>query len=245
MRVVKAVVAYDGTSFRGWQVQANGVTVQAVLEKALHKIHGRPIKVTAASRTDSGVHAEGQVVSFSSDSRLTDAKLQTALNFNLPATVVVASLASLGSKAFHARFDAKGKLYRYRVYTGRSKPLFDRDRVLWLPHRLDVAAMRRAARLLTGRHDFTAFSTPDGRRGSKVRNLRSIVLRKAGPYLDIEVRADGFLYNMVRVIVGTLLHVGFGKLKPADVRRIFASKDRRRAGPTADPKGLSLIKVYY
>ena len=244
MRLVKAVLAYDGTPFKGWQVQPNGTTVQAVLEKALHKIHGRPVKVTAASRTDSGVHALGQVVHFTTDSRLSDVKLQSALNFNLPATVVASSVASL-DKNFHARFDAKGKLYRYRIHTGRARPLFDRGHVVWLPHRLDVAAMRRGAKHLGGRHDFTAFSTPDARKGSKVRHLRSLVLKRDGHYLDIEVRADSFLYNMVRVIVGTLLYVGFGKLKPADVPRILASKDRQKAGPTADPKGLSLVKVYY
>lgn len=244
MRVVKAVIAYDGSSFRGWQVQPNGLTVQAVFEKALHKIHGHKVPVTAASRTDSGVHAEGQVVHFATDSALADLRLQNALNFNLPDTVVVSSLRSMRAP-FHARFDAKGKLYRYRVYASRAKPLFDRTRVLWLPHRLDIPAMRRAAKRFVGTHDFTAFSTPDERRGSKVRTLKRVSVLKHGPYIDIEVRGDGFLYNMVRVITGTLLHVGFGKFKPSDVPRILASKDRKRAGPTADPKGLSLVKVYY
>lgn len=244
MRLVKAVVAYDGTAFSGWQIQKTGATVQGVIHKALHQIHGRPVRTVAASRTDTGVHAEGQVIHFESESRLTDAKLKRALNYHLPPAVAVRSLVSLKSK-FHARYGAKAKLYRYVIYTGRTKPVFERPHVWWLPHRLDAAAMRRAARHLTGRHDFTSFSTPGEEEKNRVRTIFRLSVLKKGQSIVIEAKADGFLYNMVRIIVGTLVQAGNGKIRPEDIPAMLAAKDRRKAGPTAAPQGLRLIKVYY
>jgi tRNA pseudouridine38-40 synthase len=177
MRLVKAVLAYDGTAFRGWQSQTNAPSVQASVHKALQQIHGRAVKTVAASRTDGGVHAEGQVIHFETDSYLTDAKLRIAMNYNLPPSVAIRSLRTV-KPPFHARYGAKGKLYRYVIYTARTKPVFERPHVWWLESRLDVAAMRRAARTFVGRHDFTSFSVPSPEDKSKVRSIRSIRLRK-------------------------------------------------------------------
>jgi tRNA pseudouridine38-40 synthase len=244
MRLVKAVLAYEGSGFSGWQVQPRAPTVQAAVEKALERIHGHPVRVTAASRTDSGVHARGQVVHFQSDSGLSDRELGKALDYNLPGSVAVVGLRT--SRApFHARFQARSKLYRYRIFNSRRKPLFTEPDVAWFPRPLDAGRMRRAARHLVGTHDFTAFSSPNGARVRPVRTVESLTVRRAGEEVRIEVKADGFLYNMARIIVGTLLAAGTGKIRPADCGRILRSRDRRLAGPTADPKGLALVKVYY
>jgi len=244
MRLVKAILAYDGTAFRGWQVQLNAPSVQGAVHKALQQIHGRPVKTAAASRTDGGVHAEGQTIHFQTDSKLSDAKLRIAINYNLPPSIAVRSLRSV-KPSFHARYGAKSKLYRYAIYTGRTKPVFERPHVLWLPFRLNVAAMRQAAKFLIGTHDFTSYSTPSKDDKTRVRTVTSIRILKTSDRLNLEVTGPGFLHNMVRIIVGTLIHVGFGKLKPLDVQRILDAKDRRLAGPTAAAQGLTLVRVRY
>lgn len=244
MRLIRALLAYDGTAFRGWQSQPNAPSVQAAVHKALHQIHGHAVKTTAASRTDGGVHAEGQVIHFESDSYLTDAKLRIAINFNVPSSVAVRSLKTV-KPPFHARYGAKGKLYRYVIYTGKTKPIFERPHVWWLPSPLDVAAMRRGAKFLVGKHDFTSFSVPSPDDKSKVRTITSIRIRREKDRLVLEVKGGGFLHNMVRIIVGTLVHAGFGKLQSVDVKRILEAKDRKAAGPTAPAQGLTLVRVYY
>ena len=190
MRLVKAVLAYDGTHFKGWQVQKNAGTVQNALNRALEQIHGHPVKTVAASRTDGGVHAEGQVVHFVSDSKLSDLKLRIAINYNLPETVAVRSLKTLKGE-FHARFDARQKLYRYVIYTARTKPVFERAHVWWLAHKLDVPAMRRAAAHLVGKHDFTSFTAPGRDDRSKVRTVKRLsVVRKGDWITDVTYEVE-------------------------------------------------------
>lgn len=244
MRLIKAVLAYNGSFFHGWQVQKSSPTVQAAVEKALAKIHGRAVKVCAASRTDSGVHAQGQVIHFHSDARLSDRELRKALDHHLPPAISVLSLRT-PDRPFHARFDAKGKLYRYTIYNGKRKPLFKGSCVSWIPYGLNIRKMRKAASVLAGKHDFTSFASPNGTSQRKVRTLQRLIVKRSGDDVIIEARGDGFLMNMLRIIVGTLVEVGRNKLHPEEMERILEARDRKAAGHTADSRGLMLVKVYY
>jgi len=242
MKNYRLVVGYDGTDFRGWQRQPRCRTVQGVLEEAVRKITQKKTVVHGAGRTDAGVHALGQVASFRGAFKLADADLFRALNAVLPADVRVFSLEEAGPE-FHARRSARSKLYRYRiVHAPQASPL-DRRYVLHWPYPLEVGAMREAARLFVRTADFTAFSSNRDR--SPVRTVTRSELRKSGPEIVYTIEAEGFLRYMVRTIVGTLLEVGRGRIRPAQVEEIFGLKDRSLAGPTAAAKGLTLVRVDY
>lgn len=244
LRTVKLVLGFDGTRYEGWQSQLNGKTLQEVFEKILKKIFGAATPVTGSSRTDSGVHAKGFVAHFKTHSKLGDKDIQKALNFYLPKDVVVFSVKTVHS-AFHARFDAKSKIYQYEIWNGPTRPLFEAPYVLFYPQRLDLKAMKRAAALFKGKHDFSAFCTLESADKNAVRTIKRISVLKDKELIRILIEADGFLRYMVRVIVGTLLEVGRGKIKPETVRAALKSKDRKLAGPTAKARGLTLINVRY
>jgi len=235
---------YDGTSFYGWQLQAEGRTVQGALEEALHRATGQAVRVTGASRTDSGVHAEGQVAHFDTESRLSAGEFLAALNYWLPNDVSVLDCRE-ASMSFNARYSASSKLYRYRLLLGPvRRPLRDRFVVrVWQP--LDLEAMRACSAMLLGPHDFASFATEHGDGESGVRNVLRSELVEAADELRYFVEANGFLYNMVRAIVGTLLMVGRNSLAPADFAAILGSRDRKAAGPTAPARGLTLVRVNY
>jgi len=244
-RVLKAVLAYEGTRFNGWQVQNKGQrTVQAEMERAVEKVTGRHVRVTGASRTDAGVHAEAQVAHFECRSKLPAPVLKRALNHYLPREIAVRSLKDV-CKVFHARYGAKGKLYRYRIYASAEKPVFETALRSWVTYPLDLAKMRRAAKCLIGRHDFSAFCTSANAPANPVRTLRWLSLKREGGEIRIEARANSFLNHMVRIIVGTLVDVGCGRIRPDRMKAILESKDRRRAGRTAEARGLTLVKVNY
>lgn len=231
VRNLKLLIAYDGTGFAGWQTQKNGRTVQETLEQALRQLIGKRVPVTGAGRTDSGVHAEGQVAHAKVTSRLSLPEIRKALNAILPRDVVVRSV-EIAPLKFHARYSAKSKWYRYQIWNDPVRPLSGRERVYHLAERLDLAAMRRAAKPLTGRRDFKKFCSS----GSKpvrttVRTLR-LEIRKKGPLITLDFRANGFLYHMARRIAGFLIEIGKGKPAPA-------------IPPTAPAKGLCLIEVRY
>jgi tRNA pseudouridine38-40 synthase len=244
LRNVRALIAYDGSKFFGWQRQEGFDSVQEAIEDALAVLVGDRVVVQGAGRTDTGVHALGQVAHFHVDTRLDDDRLRHALNHHLRAGVVIRRLETCRPD-FHARFDARGKRYLYRVATARFRPPFGRDYAHWVRDPLDLAALRAAARELVGTHDFRAFATSGSPRASTVRRIASIHVLARREAFGIVVQGDGFLYNMVRTIAGTLIDVGRGKLAPRDVGAILRSRDRREAGPTAPACGLVLLSVLY
>ncbi|MBI3314865.1 MAG: tRNA pseudouridine(38-40) synthase TruA [Candidatus Omnitrophica bacterium] len=259
MRNFKLILEYDGSAFRGWQVQGRGVnprwghaplrgerTVQGELEKTLAKVFKQDIFVLASGRTDSGVHAGAQVASFKAETRMTPAQIQKALNASLPPDMAVLEAKNVGVH-FHARYSAKRKTYRYTVLNRDHRSAFWRDRAYFYPHQLDLPAMRRAAKHLVGEHDFKSFEAHDPLRAQRdtVRTVKALTVIREGDFIHIEVTANGFLYKMVRNMVGTLLAVGRGRMKPAQVRALLKAKNRQVAPETAPAHGLCLMSVIY
>lgn len=235
---------YDGTAYAGWQRQLNGPSVQQELERALHKLTGEAVGVTGASRTDAGVHALGQRAHFDTASRIPDDKWPFALNTLLPHDIRVVDSQPVGG-AFHARFDARGKTYVYRFYNRRQPSALLRHYTAHAPLPLREDAMERAARHLLGLHDFAAFQAAGGTAKTTIRQIDQAVLRREGEEIRLTVHGDAFLYNMVRIIAGTLLSIGVGKLPEDAFLRAFDTGDRLQLGPTAPAQGLCLVQVDY
>jgi tRNA pseudouridine38-40 synthase len=248
MPTFKLTLAYDGTEFAGWQRQPAERTVQGELEAAIERITQARSKCVASGRTDAGVHALGQVVSFQSETRLTAAVLNKALNAELPEDMLVCEVAE-APPGFHALRDAVRKRYRYVIQDGRLPDLFDRKYVWHVYQRLEEAAMKQAAEALVGTHDFASYETAGSPRLTTIRTLFDLsVERRAADLTDrvvIEVEADGFLYNMVRNIAGTLVAVGKGKESVAWPADVLELRDRTAAGMTAPARGLFLVGVEY
>jgi tRNA pseudouridine38-40 synthase len=244
MRNVRMLVTYDGSRFFGWQRQDGFDSVQQALEEGLAALVGDRVVVHGSGRTDTGVHALGQVASCHLQTRLDDDRLRHALNHHVPPGIVVRRLETCPDD-FHARFDARGKRYVYLTATTRFRPPLGRSYSHWIAEPLDLPAMRAAARTLLGRHDFSAFASSGSPRKSNVRTLQSLHILARRERFALVAQADGFLYNMVRTLVGTLIEVGRGKLSPLDVERILAERRRSAAGPTAPPEGLYLLSVLY
>ncbi len=245
MPVVKLIVAYDGTRYVGWQVQPNGRSVQAEVERALEALHKAPRRVTAAGRTDAGVHARAQVVSFPEERPLPLVAYVKGMNALLPEDVAVRA-ASLEPDGFDARRSARGKRYRYVLENAATREPLSRLQAWQLFGPLDVAAMREAARPLVGRHDFASFQAADCACDHAVREVRRLdVLGEAGGRIEIVVEATAFVKHMVRNLVGTLVEVGQGKRAPESMPALLAAADRTKAGRTAPPQGLSLEEVFY
>jgi tRNA pseudouridine38-40 synthase len=247
MRYVKLTIAYDGTAYAGWQIQPGEPTIQGVLEHALERIVGRRNRITASGRTDAGVHALGQVVGFQADTTLTPRLLQRALNAQLPADVAVLEAAEVEA-GFHPIRDTLSKRYRYVIHNGAVRDVFARRYCWHISRPLDVAAMDEAAQCLLGTHDFRSFESSGAPRSDSRRTIYELTVLRADNGNDkvvIEIEADGFLYNMARAIVGSLVEVGRGAQPPAWMSKVLESQDRGRAGPTAPPEGLFLVKVKY
>jgi len=241
----RLTIAYRGTAFSGWQRQAGKRTVQEDIETALEKIWARKISLQGSGRTDSGVHALGQVASFNAPRLHAATVLQRALNANLPRDVRIVK-CRLVPPAFHARFDARGKTYRYLIWNRLVQDPFTLDTHWHVPRPLDLPAMRRAARLLLGRHDFASFtSNPGYERESTVRIMKRASVARHGPVLAFHFSADGFLYRMVRNLVGALAKVGLGKITVDDFGEILRACSRSEAPPTAPACGLCLMNVTY
>ena len=246
-RNVKLVIEYDGSAYHGWQRQANASTVQQVLEEAIAALVGHPVTLTASGRTDAGVHALAQVANFHTRSTLPADRLPHAINAALPHDVAVLRAEDVPA-AFHARYSATGKTYRYRILRRDVRPALGRSRTHWLRRKLDLAAMQQAAARCVGEHDFAAFES-ESNGGNTVRTVTrcDVAARPArgGELIAVTVSANGFLYNMVRAMVGTFIEIGSGRWPPEHIARLFAARDRALAGPTAPAKGLCLLEVEY
>ena len=241
-------LAYDGTAYCGWQIQPGKSTVQETVELALRRITGQPVRAVASGRTDAGVHALGQVVSFRCDTRLKPEVLRRALDANTPEDIFIKRIET-APESFHAIRDAVSKQYRYLIQDGSQRDLFLRAYSWDIPHALDEGRMRRAAAVLVGRHDFRSFQAAGSPRKTSVRTVSRLDVKRrhyeSSRPLAIEIEADGFLYNMVRNIVGSLVLVGQARQPPEWVAEVLAAADRRRAGPTAPAHGLALVEVRY
>jgi len=244
IRRIKLVIEYDGTNYAGWQIQPNANTIQAEIETALSKVTGERMRIHGAGRTDAGVHAWGQTAHFDTQSRVPDNGFAPALNTHLPPDIrIVKSEGVL--KDFHARFSAKGKIYSYYIHNSQVAPAIMRLTACSIKKPLNIAAMQDGAEIFLGEHDFTAFCAMGTTVEDKVRIIKSINVTADLPLVTITVQGNGFLYNMVRIMAGTLVDVGHGKLKPSDIKNILESKDRQNASATLPAHGLSLKEVVY
>lgn len=239
-RTIKLTLAYDGSAYSGWQRQAEALTVQGEVEKALHRLTGEVIGLIGAGRTDAGVHALGQVAGFRTESKLAGAEMKRALNALTPDDVQALDVREV-EPDFHARYDASGKCYQYHLWIGREEPLFFRPWVWHLGRELDREAVRDCLARLVGHHDFAAFQSTGSQVATTVRRMTRAELETDGPLWTFTLEADGFLRHMVRAVVGTVVDYP----DPERVAAILASADRSLAGRTAPAKGLFMVRVHY
>ncbi len=237
-------LSYTGTAYHGWQVQKNAVTVAEVLEKALASVVGHPVRVTGAGRTDAGVHAQVYVANFRTTSGIPAERLPLAVNTRLPDDISV-SRATVVSDGFNAIGSCLKKEYTYKIYNSRIRDPFYVNRVWFYPRRLDADIMGAAARQFVGTHDFAAVKNVGTETRTTVRTVYYFKVERHGDIIDCRVCADGFLYNMVRAMVGTCIYAAEGKLDPAEIPEILASRNRTLAGPTAPPDGLYMTNLWY
>ncbi len=244
-RNIILVIEYDGLLFNGWQTQNNAPTVQHAIEKTLEKILSHRVRISGSGRTDAGVHAKAQTANFFTDNGLSCRKMQKALNAWLPEGISVKKVSEADIN-FHSRYSAKLKHYRYIISNGRTPPALERNRVWFIPYRLETGKMKEAAKYLLGRHDFSSFGVNlKGKAGNPVKTIYSIDIKKTGSKIQIDIVGDGFLYKMVRSMVGTLVDAGRGKRKAKEIKKILSSKSRAGASPIAPPQGLYLYRVVY
>lgn len=241
---VRLIVAYDGTNYKGWQVQPNGITIEEVLNKKLTELLGEEIVVTGASRTDSGVHSLGNVAIFDTNTRMPADKISFALNQRLPEDIVVQNSCEVPAD-WHPRCQNSRKTYEYRILNRTFRMPTRRFDTYFYHHPLDVEKMQKAASYLEGEHDFKSFCAVGAQVKTTVRTIYSCEVKKDGDIITIRVAGNGFLYNMVRIIAGTLVKVGGGELSPEQIPKILAACDRSAAGPTAPAHGLTMIGIEY
>lgn len=244
MKRVKLIVAYDGTNYCGWQIQPNGVTIESVLNEHLSKLLKEDIVVTGASRTDSGVHSLGNVAIFDTNTRMPADKISFALNQKLPEDIVVQDSCEVPAD-WHPRYQKGRKTYEYRILNKTFRNPTRRLDTYFYHHRLDIEAMKVAAGYLIGEHDFKSFCAASAQVKTTVRTIYDCQVLKEDDVITIRVTGNGFLYNMVRIIAGTLIKVGAGDIKPEEIPVILEACDRGKAGPTAPAKGLTMIGIEY
>lgn len=241
----KFTISYDGTRYSGWQSQGNtDATIQGKLEAVLSKMTGTSVELTGAGRTDAGVHARAMTANAVFCTDLTTSQIRDYLNTYLPCDICVLEVHEAAPR-FHSRYHATGKTYTYTCYVGPLKPVFDRSYVYILAHAPDVKKMQEAAEFLIGEHDFRSFCGNPKFKKSTVRNVDSIQITQEGPYLRFTYHGNGFLQNMVRILTGTLLEVGYGKRSPDNMLFLLEARNRKEAGFMAPAQGLCLIKVDY
>ena len=245
MRNIKLKLEYDGTDFCGWQRQKKGRTIQQTLEAAIEKLTGEEgIEVFGSSRTDSGVHARGYIGNFHTSSKIPGERFKEAINTKLPPDIVVIESEEV-EENFHSRYMSTGKTYCYTILNRREAPVIGRNYMYHYVSDLDLDAMSDACKYFVGKHDFEAFKSQGSSVQTSVRTVTDLHIEIEGDLIKIYISADGFLYNMVRIIAGTLLRVGSGKIKPCEISEIILSKDRNRAGKCAPARGLCLEKVFF
>ncbi len=242
MKRIELIVSYDGTNYCGWQIQKNGVTVEEVLNRELSRLLKEDICVIGASRTDSGVHSRGNIAVFDTETRIPPEKICYALNERLPADIVIQESCQVRPD-FHPRKCSSRKTYEYRILNRRFQNPLDRLYSYFVYVPLDIEAMRQAAAYLVGEHDFASFCSAGSQAATTVRTLYEVTLQKEGDRITLRLCGNGFLYNMVRIIAGTLIKVGMHVYPPEHVPEILAAKDRRAAGPKAPALGLTLMKI--
>lgn len=245
MRNIRMRLQYEGTRYQGWQRQGStDNTIQGKLEALLSKMCGERVELTGSGRTDAGVHALGQVANFHTECSLSEEEMLSYINRYLPEDIAVTELCEV-SPRFHSRLNARGKHYEYRIVNSGIRDVFRRRYALEVPERLDVDAMRRAARILLGEHDFKSFTSAKKSKKSTVRRIDEIRIDQEGSLLCVSLKGNGFLHHMIRILMGTLLEVGLGKRTPESMADILAAGDRAQAGPLLPAKGLVLVEVYY
>ncbi|AQS58901.1 tRNA pseudouridine(38-40) synthase TruA [Desulforamulus ferrireducens] len=245
MRNLKLTIQYDGTRYKGWQRLGNTEnTLQGKIEQVLSRMTGETIEIIGSGRTDMGVHAQGQVANFKTSCTKSVDEIQQYLYQYLPEDIVVSQIEEVDER-FHARYHAVAKEYVYKIWNAPYHNPFLRKYVVHIPQPLNLEAMQRAVPYLLGEHDYSAFVSSRSKKKSNVRELYSIDITKQDSLIELTFRGNGFLHNMVRIITGTLLEVGHGRMKPAYLKEILERRDRTLAGPTAPAKGLHLVKVYY
>lgn len=240
---VKLTIEYKGSNYLGWQIQPDGKTVQGELQSAIKSITGEDVNLIGSGRTDAGVHAYGQVANFITDSKIEAIRLPAAINSQLPKDISVKKVEYVDDD-FHSRFSAKGKKYRYRIYNSKNRSALDYEYSYHIGYRLDLDLMKDQAEKLIGSHDFTSFVSSGSTSKSNVRTIYSLDLKKEGDYIIIDIEGDGFLYNMVRIITGTLIDIARGRITRS-MDEIIERRDRSLAGHTAPAHGLYLYEVYY
>lgn len=239
------IIEFDGTNYHGWQVQKNATTIQGVLNQVLAKILKQEVEIKGCSRTDAGVHAENYCLSVKINSQISCHALVLAMNRNLPPDISAKNCIEV-PKNFHARYSSKAKEYAYKIWNYRYRSAFFANRALHYWYDLDVELLNVASRKFIGKHDFSAFCSKNNcQQDDKCRDIKDMSVKKIGNIVEISIIADGFLYNMARIIVGTLLLVAQKKIEPDEISKIIESKGRKNAGDTAPPYGLYLRKVYY
>ena len=245
MRNFKILLQYDGTRYQGWQRQiSTDNTIQGKLEALLSKMCEEPIEIQGAGRTDAGVHAFGQVANFHADTDKSPKEIMDYMNAYLPEDISVIRCEEKPDR-FHARLNAKGKVYRYCIWNSIDKPVFRRKYVHQVPGELDMGAIRQAADMLTGTHDYQSFTSMKRGKKSTIRTVDSIEINRMGAELIFTFRGNGFLYHMVRIMVGTLVEVGLGIRRAEDIPAILEAKDRSKSGHLIPGKGLTLMEVIY
>lgn len=244
MRNLLITIKYDGSAYHGWQVQKNALTVQEVFQNAVEKVFLSRLDVKGCSRTDTGVHANMYCVSLKTDMDITPYGVIMALNSNLPRDIAVVDCREVDDD-FHPRYSCKSKEYIYKIYNGRIRNPFDADYALHYNRPIDAEYLNREAQAFVGKYDYSGFCSANSDVEDTVRDVKSFSVWREGDYVYFKVEADGFLYNMVRIMVGTLLFVNEGKIKEGELKDVILSKDRKRAGKTASPNGLYLNKINY
>ncbi|WP_138204886.1 tRNA pseudouridine(38-40) synthase TruA [Haloimpatiens lingqiaonensis] len=244
MKNIKIKIEYDGTNYFGWQVQKDRITVQGVLEDTIRALTKEDVKLIGCSRTDTGVHAKEYVANFFTNSTIPSEKFREALNSKLPNDIVILESKEV-LEDFHARYNCKGKRYIYSIYNREQPCAIYRNYMYSFTRKLQIEKMKSSCKYIIGTHDFSAFKTKGSSVKTSIRNIHELCITKEEDIIKISVSADGFLYNMVRIIVGTLLDVGTEKIQPEEVKEILESKDRTKAGKVVPACGLCLEKVFY
>lgn len=244
MRNIKLTIEYDGTNYCGWQIQKNQITIQSVLQSAIKNLTSEDINLIGCSRTDSGVHAKEFIANFHTNNKIPAEKFRDAINFRLPKDIVILKSEEVELN-FHSRYSCLGKRYVYTIHNRKIPSALYRNYAYDYKNDVNLEDMIKACEYIKGEHDFSAFKTKGSSVKTSIRNVTELDINKCGDIIYIKISANGFLYNMVRIIVGTLLEVGIGKIKPCEVKDIIKSKDRNKAGKVVPACGLCLEKVFY